>query len=144
MFYEINKERILEQCREYDKNHKEEKKQYTKINRKIITKKHTDYERVNFLRSTKLNNGKYVHCNKRSYPLDNACELCGRKNTRLVYHHWNNEKLEFGIWTCNSVKCHWLMEVLELPIVDFEQCKKHYLELREKIEKGEISYKTLT
>jgi len=32
------------------------------------------------------------------------CELCGRKNIRLGYHHWDNKNPSKGLWLC--IICH--------------------------------------
>ena len=46
--------------------------------------------------------------NKREYPKNNDCEICGKTNTRLVYHHWNDKTPNLGVWICNS--CHRIVE----------------------------------
>jgi hypothetical protein len=99
----------------------------------IHKKELRDYIRNNMLGSSKFNNGKRIKCNKRSYPLDNKCELCGEITNRLIYHHWNNEHLEFGLWLCSTWKCHWLAENIDSD--NFEQRKNKYLNLKEIIEK---------
>ena len=49
-------------------------------------------------------NGKYFKVNKRLYPTDNHCELCGKFAKKLDYHHWDNHHMENGIWIC--LPCH--------------------------------------
>jgi hypothetical protein len=127
-WYQNHKEEAKEKSKRWRENHKEYHKKYNK-NYWII-------KRNTILRSTKINNGKSIVCNKRLYPLDNACELCGKTNKILVYHHWNNEHLEFGIWVCNSSMCHWLAETIDNP--KFEKLKNKYLNLKQIIEKTPI------
>lgn len=45
---------------------------------------------------------------KRQRP--DSCELCG-KNTKLAYHHWNDDILVFGMWLCYG--CHMRAEKIE-------------------------------
>jgi hypothetical protein len=129
--YIAHREQHKEYNKKYYQTHKEQYKEYYKTHKEKWGTK--EYLRNHVLTSTKLNNGKKIICNKRHYPLDNACELCGKTNIRLVYHHWNNEYLEFGIWVCFK-ECHWLIEGLELP--NYEQLKNKYLNLKQIIEKG--------
>lgn len=63
--------------------------------------------------------------NKRDYPLDVACEVCGNKNIRLVYHHWNDETPNRGIWMCNS--CHHIVEFSEDERLENVLTKYHKL-----------------
>lgn len=44
--------------------------------------------------------GRYYGILKRKYPIDEACEICGKKGRKLIYHHWNDDLPELGIWTC--------------------------------------------
>lgn len=58
-------------------------------------------------------NGHYItlKVNKRPFPQDSKCELCEKIRKRLVWHHWNDEKPELGIWICLS--CHNVAEGVE-------------------------------
>jgi len=64
-----------------------------------------NYKRQNIL----VIDGKVVRVNKRPRP-DN-CEVCGRIVKRLDYHHWDDDKPEFGIWLCQS--CHKMAEGID-------------------------------
>ncbi len=79
-------------------------------------------------RHTLLNvKGKKVKVKKRQRP--NGCELCGKENYLLNYHHWNDDKLYLGMWVCTS--CHVVIHGFESKIT-----KKQYLDLKDKIEKS--------
>ncbi len=41
---------------------------------------------------------------KRAYPDNQLCEVCGYRNLRLSYHHWNDNDFSKGLWVCYS--CH--------------------------------------
>lgn len=114
----------------YHLTHEKQIKEQQQFYRLINKEQRLEWHRNHILDSSKLNNGKkWIKCNKRNYPLDNACQLCGKTNTKLFYHHWDNEHLEFGIWICN--KCHWITEGLDLP--NYEQLKNKYLNFKEVI-----------
>lgn len=56
-------------------------------------------------------NGQWIRGEKRDFPLDRHCELCGRQpKKRLHYHHWDIEDLSQGIWVCGKchIGIHWL------------------------------------
>lgn len=70
---------------------------------KLHRKEHT--------RATRLGvNGKSVRVDKRERPND-ICEICGNHSIRLCYHHWDDSKLELGIWVC--MFCHHMCEGIE-------------------------------
>lgn len=61
-------------------------------------------------------NGKDMNLkgDKRKYPVGGFCELCGKTpKTYLVYHHWDDKDLSKGIWICNGMKCHGLVEGID-------------------------------
>jgi len=64
-----------------------------------------DYCRQHYLKI----NGKMVQVDKRPRP--ECCEICGRQHKLLGYHHWDDEKLEKGIWVC--IKCHGIAEIYD-------------------------------
>ncbi len=69
--------------------------------------------------------------NKRAYPQDERCELCGRhKPMKLVYHHWTDLDLSLGMWICRP--CHSGVHFLE------RVGSKKYFSLKERIS-GEVS-----
>ena len=73
--------------------------------------------------------------NKRACP--NLCELCERdklqsgRAIKLYWHHWNDDKLEMGLWLCRS--CHQFVEILEYKGTTFVA---KYMELKEEKEKN--------
>jgi len=73
----------------------------------------------------------YGNLNKRDYPKDSCCELCGKnRNTRsLPYHHWDNDNPSKGVWVCET--CHRICEALENS--NFQKIKHKYLSLKEEI-----------
>jgi hypothetical protein len=134
----MNKEKQREYSLKYYYDHKEkmnlQNKEYCKTHRIEIR----NYRRNHYLHSERIHgkdNQFIIIYNKRLYPLDNKCELCGKIPKKLVYHHWNNEHLEFGMWVCHD-NCHWIGEALDTP--NFENLKNKYLNLKEIIEHTEI------
>lgn len=133
IYYLNNKEKIIKKQEKYRLTHRKLNKEYNYNYYLINREKRLNYSRNHYLCSTKLDNDKkYIFCNKRPYPLNNACELCGRINKKLNYHHWNNEHLEFGLWVCVK-PCHWLIESIDC--LEFENLKNKYLKFKEIIEK---------
>jgi len=54
----------------------------------------------------------FMSGNKRDYPKDSKCELCGTKTLkRLSYHHWDDKDLSKGMWL--DFKCHMFAEVVD-------------------------------
>lgn len=64
--------------------------------------------------------------NKRPYPVDGKCELCGRKPQKLGYHHYDDNDLQKGLWLC--AWCHGFAERLD------EGYSVRYIALRKKFE----------
>ena len=75
------------------------------VNHKSYLDYKKDYARKNIL----VINGKVTKVNKRSRP--NNCEVCGKAVKRLNYHHWDDEKPEYGIWVC--LPCHHMVEGID-------------------------------
>lgn len=48
-------------------------------------------------------NGKVILRNVKKPPKPMLCTLCGRKS-HLIYHHWQDDAPEIGLWICN--RCH--------------------------------------
>lgn len=67
-----------------------------------------------------------VRVDKRPRPT--TCELCGRGDTRLHYHHWDDTKPEQGIWVCSH--CHRHAESYEKGLI------AAYLKLRQLVVSG--------
>ena len=68
--------------------------------------------------------GKYhkIRVKKRPYP--EACEMDGRTNTQLEWHHWDDEHLEWGLWLCN--RCHKFVEGIDrgLTLEKYKELKE--------------------
>lgn len=54
---------------------------------------------------------RYFGLHKRSFPLDNKCELCGEELIRYGYHHWDDNNPNLGIWVCHF--CDFFIEGLD-------------------------------
>lgn len=109
-----NREYYLNHQREYDR------KRYILYGEQL-RKRGREYGRKHSLaQGTKVIYG----LNKRDYPEDERCELCDNKrekNRRLVYHHWDDDNLNYGIWICNY-RCHRIVEAMDkIGAIEFEQ-----------------------
>ena len=126
------KEEMYKQTQKWKKEHRErsrelERKCYRKNRKRVL-----EHQRNTVLRSTKI---PFIYgLKKRSYT--NYCELCNRKIgieiKRLLYHHWNNDKPELGIWIC--LRCDKICESFENRKKQ-EQLINKYLNLKQIIEK---------
>jgi predicted nucleic acid-binding Zn ribbon protein len=96
----------------------------------------------NRIRTIKSSNGaQSFTVIKRNFPIDGCCELCGKKQIKLPYHHWGEIKdyeLLAGIWVC--INCHKIIEnpehsfhVLTLFAQKKEQIDKEIEELKTNI-----------
>jgi len=79
------------------------------------SKRGTEYNRR---RSLVTKDGKriYLKHDKRPYPNDSKCELCGKKCKFLAYHHWDDETPWIGLWVCQS-PCHAICEAVDSGII---------------------------
>jgi len=111
-YYARNKERLKKYFKEYYRTHQEQFRAYNK-----------QYQRNHTIRVWK---GGTLRGNKRVFPEDEGCELCGFKAKRLEYHHWDDSDLERGVWLCGF--CHRFAEWVDRGLVP------KYLELKSKIE----------
>lgn len=137
-----NPEKVREWGRKWRRSHLEEvakkQREYRVKNKeklKAYFKKYEETRRKNH-RNTSLCtmfNGKMVHIRgllKRSYPESKDCELCGKSNLRLKYHHWmdtafilasprsaTNPLYVPGLWVCQpcDMFCHKLEDYPMLP-----------------------------
>lgn len=116
-YYQKHKEKRKRYAKEYHRTHREEaiqyQKEYRKTHRKQLKqrkkeywKKHKQYYREHWLKTTE---GKIRCVKKRHYT--GYCELCGKENTRIGYHHWDDENPSKGLWVCMT--CHWLCEATD-------------------------------
>jgi len=80
---------------------KESMKKYREKHRNHIR----DYHRQRWIKS-RDENGKQIliRANKRLYPKNDICEICGKQVVKLDYHHWDKNNPDNGIWCC--VVCH--------------------------------------
>lgn len=61
---------------------------------------------------------------KRPHPEERGCELCGRLNFQLHYHHWDDKNYNQGLWLCFA--CHDFAEK-----IDRDGYYKKYKELKD-------------
>jgi len=75
-----------------------------------------------------INGKKKAICrlNKREYPRNGGCEICGKNNRKLFYHHWDDLNLDKGLWVCYP--CHAFVEGVDKGLVG------KYSKLRQKVE----------
>lgn len=59
-------------------------------------------------------------------PYSGSCELCGNRNRRLSYHHWDDNDYSKGFWLCTG--CHVIAEGVEKGTVS------KYIELKRSLE----------
>lgn len=131
----ISKEKRREYNRTfYDKHpsywhkYKEKKDAYMKeyYQRPEVKLKHREYQlrykRQHYL-STKTGR---IRVDKRLYPSDQCCEVCGVNHKRLMYHHWDDADPSKGVWVCYL--CHQLSEGIDRGLVP------KYLGLKQLIE----------
>jgi|SRR3972149_2460894 len=128
----INMVSRTEYMKDWRKNNPEKIKgyqeKYCKKNRKKLSKYQKDFARQHKL----VVNGKLYYINKR--PHTDICELCNKKiDKRMQWHHWDDDKLEMGMWICTS--CHSFAEKIEEC---GESIVTKYLGLKEKIRKEYI------
>ncbi len=101
------------------------KEKIAKLNEKSKT-----YLRKNYITTIDgLGKKKTIRCFKRPHTL--ICELCSREMKRTIYHHWDDDNPELGMWVCQT--CHVFCEKVESGIHE-----ENYLELKRKIKNKEI------
>lgn len=115
------------------------KKNYNYICKKCMAIQSREHRRRYYIKTTRTSDGivQYIRIKKRPYPTDEKCELCnrpvdGNKLKWLVWHHWNDEHPEWGIWIC--ITCHIFVEKVER---DFTEKYKY---LKEQIEDGDKTH----
>lgn len=117
-YYPLHKEIWKEHYEKHKEEYKERSKKWRRNN--IISTGRNEY---------------IITKKKRSYPLDERCELCKNEgiSKRLYYHHWNDDKLELGIWV--DSKCHGLIEAIDkFGKVKSEELIKKYEEFVKRLE----------
>jgi hypothetical protein len=77
----------------------------------------------------------WLYGQKRDYPTDGHCELCGRETKHLGYHHYFDYDISEGIWLCMS--CHNFAELADRGFFPI------YLKLKERVTNVnyEVTYK---
>lgn len=124
--YRKHREEELDYQKKYYREHPEEYRQfrmkYYEENRESLLKRAKSYRRKNakarieysknYHRNHRLRvNGKDIYVsNKRHYT--GYCELCGKENVRLSYHHWDDKDPSKGIWVC-LIPCHQICEQVD-------------------------------
>lgn len=115
-YYNKNKDECLKRGKQWRSEHKEEER--VKRHKRYLENidKSKEYSKM-YKRQHSLpdKNGNIVSgVNKRMYPEDGLCELCHGKNKkckRLLYHHWDDNHMEQGIWMCGF--CHGIAESID-------------------------------
>lgn len=107
-FYEGHQEKLRKKQREYAR--RPENRERIRANAKKWYKEHP--EKRQEIRDNYLTiNGKPVRVEgKRKYL--GYCELCGKENVRLAYHHWDDKHPEKGLWVC-MIPCHQICEQVD-------------------------------
>ena len=134
-----NKERLSQNAEEYRETHREERRLYDKLRQES----HRNWGRERRLFTTL--NGKMVTIRgilKREYPPANCCELCGKLDLRLVYHHWEGTETILcipksdahpvflkGIWVCQPCNI-FIHRLTEFPFI-----VEKWFTLKETVEK---------
>lgn len=120
-YYKINKEKRSIYMKDYQEKNKEKIRIYRKNryekNKKEISERQRIYRKKNRekrlakRRKTTLGYGRGVisGLDKRDYT--GHCELCGKANIFLSYHHWDDKDYNKGIWVCNP--CHQMITAYE-------------------------------
>ena len=143
-YYKRNRERIRKRNAEWRKRNREKVREYVKRyywkHRDKLLEKLKEWRQQNkekilaYERKYMIHyNGYAVRGEKRDYPSNGRCELCGQER-RLFYHHWDNNNLMLGLWLCPH--CHILAEQTEKGI-----SSEKYLELKRKVEAEELKGK---
>jgi len=112
------RKRHPKKAREYQKRYKERhRKKYLQGLRQTQSKR-ARYNREHYLKI----NGKYVKVNKGPRP--EACQLCGKRMSRLEFHHWTDDDSIRGIWVCIS-PCHKICDGVDKGLdIAYKQIKK--------------------
>jgi len=71
-------------------------------------------------RSSRLNtsSGRICGLSKRTYPAGSNCEMCGGEAERLVYHHWDDDNLNLGLWVKVPEQQRGLMDCVARGIIE--------------------------
>jgi len=123
---ERNREKFRECARRSYWKHRDKRLKKLKEWRQQSREEILDYNRSHVIRY----HGYAIVGDKRSYPPNGQCELCGEKR-RLVYHHWDNDNFKLGLWLCPH--CHILAEKTEKGITS-----EKYLQLKAEVEAQEV------
>lgn len=103
-----NHQEIQEEYRERMRKYYHENKHRWKESRKEY------YQKVGKQSSRKhrlhTNKGLISGLNKRDWT--GYCELCGKTNIHLSYHHWDDKNPSKGLWVCNK-SCHDICEAID-------------------------------
>ncbi len=97
------------------------------ICKKCEQEKLKEYYRKHIITTTN-ENGENIKIKTNKRPRTENCELCGRVNKILVYHHWDDKNPRFGMWLCGV--CHKVVEIFECRPNIIEE----YVQLKKRIE----------
>ncbi len=145
-YYELHKDKILKKNKGWYNRLKQNKttkewneyrlaktiaqRKYRENNKEVILGKIRKggiyYDKITeYRRNNRLNfNGRTITIKKRIFK--GYCELCGLNNTKLNYHHWDNNNPAKGVWVCHY--CHMAVEKIDKGIYI------KYLEIRNQVE----------
>jgi hypothetical protein len=123
-YYQEHKEELCKYSRDYRRQHRDEILPKLREYRQLHNTEHQESQRRTRL-YTRDENGKAIYVtglNKRPYP--GSCEICKGENSKLCYHHWDDNNYSKGIWVC--VKCHTFVEMIEkdMPINELVEIYK--------------------
>lgn len=97
------------------------RERYRELHRKF-KESHPGYEKDYHRKYIITQGNSRIRANKRAFPTDNCCEVCGEYRDRLEYHHWDDEHPCLGLWLCSW--CHHMAEKVDKGL--------HVVYLREK------------
>lgn len=118
--YRVQREKLEVKARRKEhRNRPEVKRRYRESRRR--------WRRENRLRIQVNGVGVQIKVKKRIYP--EGCEVCGGRNVRLDWHHWDDDHPEKGIWACK--RCHILADGLE-GASKFPELVTKYIDLKAK------------
>lgn len=117
-------------AKKYYREHKEEEKERKRKWREGHKEYAYEYYRK-YYRECMLNGKRIPGLKKRKWT--GYCEVCGRENIQLDYHHWDNNNLSKGLWVCVN-PCHLLCELVDKGNLSLAQV---YLKLKRCLDKEE-------
>lgn len=103
---DANRERHNENARQYYHRHREERLHYYHAHKEERTAYSRAYQKLHDKHPSHnviKHNGQVIVSNVHKPPKPFLCILCSRRS-HLIYHHWEDDKPDIGLWICN--RCH--------------------------------------